>query len=124
MVAQFVLRSLSHELLCRLAKRHGFENPKDVHDWQMAEKARTLYEKADAAGLAVLIFEAILIGSAGSTTVSKDDDLLAEAASLYKVDTKALRRAIVKAEQEKVQTKAQTTQPKEKPASKRKAARK
>ena len=49
MVAQFVLRSLSHELACRLAKRHGFQNPKDAHDWQMAEKARTLYKKADAA---------------------------------------------------------------------------
>jgi ParB family transcriptional regulator, chromosome partitioning protein len=55
MVAQFVLRSLSHELACRLAKRHGFHNPKDAHDWQMAEKARTLYKKADAAALAVLI---------------------------------------------------------------------
>ena len=123
MVAQFVLHSLSHELLCRLAKRHGFENPKDVHDWQMAEKARTLYEKADGAGLAVLIFEAMLIGAAGSTTVSKDDDLLAEAASVYKVDTKALHRAVVKAEQEKVRTKAQTTRATQKPASKRKAAR-
>ena len=39
MVAQFVLRSLSHELVCRLAKRHGLQNPKDAHDWQMAEKA-------------------------------------------------------------------------------------
>ena len=124
MVAQFVLHSLSHELLCRLAKRHGFENPKDVHDWQMAEKARTLHKQADAAGLAGLIFEAMLIGAAGSTTVSKDDDLLAEAASFYKVDTKALHRAVVKAEQEKVRTKAQATRPKEKPVSKRKAARK
>lgn len=106
MVARFVLHSLSHELLCRLAKRHGFENPKDVHDWQMAEKVRTLYKKADAAGLAVLIFEAMLIGAAGSITVSKDDDPLAEAAVLHKVDTKALHRAVVKAEQEKVRTKA------------------
>ena len=48
MVARFVLRSLSHELVCRVAKRHGFQNPKDAHDWQMAEKARTLYKKADA----------------------------------------------------------------------------
>lgn len=111
MVAQFVLRSLSHELLCRVAKRHGFEKQKDVHDWQLAEKARTLHKKADAAGLAVLIFEAILIGAAGSTAVSKDDDPLTEAAGLYKVDTKALHRAVVKAE-------------KEKPVAKRKAARK
>lgn len=123
MVAQFVLRSLSHELLCRVAKRHGFEKQKDVHDWQLAEKARTLHEKTDAAGLAVLIFEAILIGAAGSATVSKDDPL-AEAAGLYKVDTKALHRAVVKAEKEKVRTKAQTMRAKEKAASKRKAARK
>ena len=59
MVAQFVLRSLSHELVCRLAKRHGLQNPKDAHDWQMAEKARTAsYKKrSHAAGLAVLTFE-------------------------------------------------------------------
>jgi hypothetical protein len=49
MVAQFVLRSLSDELACRLAKRHGVQNRKGAHDWQMAEKARTLPEKADAA---------------------------------------------------------------------------
>ena len=122
MVACFALRSLPHELACRLAKRHGSQNPKDPRDYQMAEKARTLYKKADAAELAVLIFEAMLLGSAERTTESKDDDLLAEAASLYKVDTKALHRAVVKAEQEKVRTKAQTTRAKEKPASKRKAA--
>jgi ParB family chromosome partitioning protein len=82
MVAQFVLRSLSHELVCCLAKRHGFQNPKDAHDWQMAEKARTLYKKADTAGLAVLIFEGMLLGPAGSATVNKDDDPLTDAASL------------------------------------------
>src|SRR5258706_6933414 len=37
MVAQFLLRSLSHELACRLAKRHGFQNPKDAHDWQVQQ---------------------------------------------------------------------------------------
>lgn len=123
MVAQFVLRSLSHDLLCRLAKRHGFEKQKDIQEWQMAERARTLHEKADAAGLAALIFEAILIGAAGSTTVSKEDDPLTEAAGLYKVDTKALHRAVVKAEQEKVRTKTQTARAKKKPAAQRKAAR-
>ena len=86
-VAKFVLCSLSHELACRLAKRHGLQNPKDSHDWQMAEKARTLYKKADAAGLAALIFEGMLIGPTGSGTVNKDDDLLTDAASHYKVDT-------------------------------------
>src|SRR5260370_30603747 len=52
MVACFALRSLPHELTCRLAKRHGLQNPKDPRDYQMAEKARTLYKKADAPGLA------------------------------------------------------------------------
>jgi hypothetical protein len=123
-VTHFVLRSLSHELACRLAKRHGMQNPKDAHDWQMAEKARALYKKADADGLTVLIFEAMLIGSAGSATEYKDDDPLTEAACLYKVDAKALRSAVVKAEKEKTRTKAKTTRAKEKPASKTKAARK
>jgi ParB family chromosome partitioning protein len=123
-VTQFVLRSLSHELACRLAKRHGLQNPKDAHDWQMAEKARALYKKADADGLTVLIFEAMLIGSAGNATENKDDDPLTEAACLYKVDAKALRSAVVKAEKEKTRTKAKTTRAKEKPASKTKAARK
>jgi ParB family transcriptional regulator, chromosome partitioning protein len=124
MVAQFVLRSLSHELVCRLAKRHGLQNPKDAHDWQMAEKARALYKKADADGLAVLIFEAMLIGFAGSATENKDDDPLTEAACLYKVDTKAVRSAVAKAEKEKTRTKAKGTRAKVKPASKTKVARK
>src|SRR6202521_5216228 len=64
MVACFALRSLPHELTCRLAKRHGLQNRKDPRDYQMAEKARALYKKADAAELAVLIFEAMLLGSA------------------------------------------------------------
>ena len=88
MVAQFVLRSLSHELACRLAKRHGLQNPKDANDWQMAEKARTLYKKADAAALAVLIFEAMLISPAGSASANKDDDPLADAAA----STRSIRR--------------------------------
>jgi ParB family chromosome partitioning protein len=124
MVAQFVLGSLSHELACRLAKRHGLQNPKDAHDWQMAEKARTLYKKADAAGLAVLVFEAMLIGPVGSATVSKDDDPLADAAYLYKVDTKALHTTVAKAEKEKARKKAEATRVKEKPAPKTKTARK
>jgi ParB family chromosome partitioning protein len=124
MVTQFVLRSLSHELACRLAKRHGLQNPKDAHDWQMAEKARTLHKKANAAGLAVLIFEAMLIGPAGSATVSKDDDPLADAACLYKVDTKALRTTIAKAMKDNARKKAEATRAKEKPAPKTKTARK
>jgi len=123
-LAQFVLRSLSHELACRLAKRHGLQNPKEAHDWQMAEKARTLYKKADAAGLAALIFEAMLIGPAGSATVNKDDDPLADTACLYKVDAKALHTAVVKAEKEKAQKKNKAASEKEKPAPKTKTARK
>jgi ParB family chromosome partitioning protein len=109
MVAQFVLRSLSHEVVCRLAKRHGFQNPQNAHDWQMAEKARTLYKKADAAALAVLIFEAMLLGPAGSSTVNKDDDPLTDSASLYKIDARALRTAVAKGEREKVQKKEKAT---------------
>src|SRR6266849_1690950 len=124
MVAQFVLRLLSHELACRLAKRHGLQNPKDARDWHMAEKARTLYKKADTTTLAVLIFEAMLIGPAGSPTVSKDDDPLADAACLYKIDAKALRIAVAKAEKEKARKKAEATRVKEKPAPKTKTARK
>src|SRR5208283_1119944 len=124
MAAQFILRSLSHELACRLAKRHGLQNAKDAHDWQMAEKARTLYKKADAAALAVLIFEAMLISPAGNASASKDDDPLADAASLYKVDTKALRAAVAKAENEKAEKKNKSASRKEKIAPKAKIVRK
>jgi hypothetical protein len=62
----------------------------------MAEKARTLYKKADAAALAVLIFESILLGPAASGTATKDDDPLTDAAALYKVDIKRLRGALLK----------------------------
>ncbi len=124
MVAQFVLRSLSHELACRLAKRHGLQNPKDTHDWQMAEKARTLYKKADAAALAVLIFEAMLIGPARSAPVNKDDDFLADAASLHKIDVRALRATVAKAEKEKSQKKNKATSVNQTPAPKTKTGRK
>ena len=123
MVAQFVLRSLSHELASRLAKRHGLQNPKDANDWQMAEKARTLYKKADAAALAVLIFEAMLLSPTGNASANKDDDPLVDAASLYKVDTKALRIAVAKAENEKAAKKNKAASRKEKTAPKAKIGR-
>ena len=123
-VAQFALRSLSHDVVCRLAKRHGLHNPKDAHDWQAAEKARTLYKKADAASLAALIFEAMLIGTAGSATINKDDDLLADAACHYKIDAKALRTAIAKAEKEKTRKKKEATHTKGKRSPKAKTTRK
>src|ERR1700676_3643059 len=34
MVACFALRSLSHELTCRLEKRHGLQTPKTPRDYQ------------------------------------------------------------------------------------------
>jgi hypothetical protein len=40
----------------------------------MAEKGRTLYKKADAVGLATLIFEAMLVGPTTSAAVNKDGD--------------------------------------------------
>jgi ParB family chromosome partitioning protein len=122
MVACFALASLSHELACRLAKRHGLQNPKDPRDYQIAEKARTLYKKADGAGLAVLIFEAMLLGCAESTTDSKDDDPLSIAAAVFKIDTKTLRASIAKEEQEKARKKAKKTADKEKPKPTVKAA--
>jgi len=124
MVAQFVLRSLPHDLVCRFAKRHGLHNPKDAHDRQMAEKARTLYKKADAAALAVLIFEAMLIGSVASATVNKDDDPLADAARLCKIDAKALRTAVAKAEKEKTRKKEEPRRTKSKCAPKARTTRK
>ena len=124
MVAQFVLRSLPHELACRIAKRHGFQNPKDTHNWQMAEKARTLYKRADTAALAVLIFEAMLLGPAGSAPVNKDDDPLTDAASHYKIDAKELRVAIAKAEKEKTQKKAKATGTRDKPTPRTRRVRK
>jgi hypothetical protein len=124
MVACFALRSLPHEVTCRLAKRHGLQNPKDPRDYQMAEKARTLYKKADGAGLAVLIFEAMLLSSADRTTANKDDDPLSIAAGLFKIDTKALRASVAKEEQEKARKKAKKITGKEKPNRKAKLARK
>jgi 2-hydroxychromene-2-carboxylate isomerase len=118
MVACFALRSLPHELVCRLAKRHGLQNPKDPHDYQMAEKARTLYKKADAAGLAVLVFEAMLLGSAERATEIKGDDPLTFAAALFKIDTKALRASFAKEEQEKARRKAKKAGRKKEPGPK------
>jgi hypothetical protein len=99
-------------------------NPKDPRDYQMAEKARTLYKKADAAGLAVLIFEAMLLSSAERTTENKGDDPLTIAASLFKIDTKAVRASVAKEEQAKTRKKAKKTVVNEKSKPKATLARK
>jgi hypothetical protein len=65
--------------------------------------------------LAVLIFEAMLLGSAERTTENKEDDALSIAASLFKIDTKALRASVAKEEQEKARKKAKKTAANEKP---------
>jgi ParB family chromosome partitioning protein len=122
MVACFALGSLPHELVCRLAKRHGLQNPKDPRDYQMGEKARTLYKTADAAALAVLIFEAMLLGSAERTTDSKVDDPLTSAAALFKIDTKALRASVATEEREKRRKKTRRTAAKPNSASASKRA--
>ncbi|MGA8409026.1 MAG: ParB/RepB/Spo0J family partition protein [Candidatus Acidiferrales bacterium] len=105
-VARFVLRSLSHDLAGRLAKRHGLDNPNDPHDWHAAEKARNLHRRADAAGLAALIFEAMLVGSAGDVNVPKEDDLLADAARLCHIDVQRVRKAVAKDERANADKKA------------------
>jgi len=102
LVARFVLGSLSHDLACRLAKRHGLEPSQKAHDWELAEKARSLYKAGDGTVLAPLIFEAMLLAVASSHTETKDD-LLTDSAKLFKVDVRALRSAAVKAEKKKKQ---------------------
>ena len=116
-VARFVLRSLSHDLACRLAKRHGGGNPKEPHDWHAAEKARNLYRRADAAELASLIFEAMLVGLSGDAGLPQEDDLPADAARLYNINAKRLRTAVTKDELAKAQKKTSQTS-KAKPARK------
>ena len=100
LVAQHVVGSLSHDLSCRLAKRHGFEPSKKGQDWELTEKARSLYKVTDGAALAALVWEAMLLALAAHTTETKGD-LLTEAAKLYRVDVKALRRQTEQAEKEK-----------------------
>src|SRR5260370_15881014 len=82
------------------AKRHELQPSTKDQDWELADKARSLYKTVDGAALAALIFEAVLLAPAGTATETKDDPLT-DAARLYKVDVKALRSAVVKAEREK-----------------------
>jgi len=121
LVARFVLATLPHEQMLRLAKRHGLETKKDQSDWQVVEKARGFYKTAGDP--ARLIFEAMLIGSAANQHANKEDDLLADASALYGVDTKALRAAVEKEEEKKMEKKAKaqtkSTARKQKPATKR-----
>ncbi|HEV7514549.1 MAG TPA: hypothetical protein VGO27_22840 [Candidatus Acidoferrum sp.] len=105
LVTRFVLRSLPHELACRLAKRRGLHNAKNARDWELPEKARALYKKASAVELAALLFEAILIGSAGGSTADKNDDPLVDAAAVYKIRVNALRATVAKDEKAKLQKK-------------------
>jgi len=100
LVTRFVLESLSHEFVCRLAKRRGFAKNKDTPEWQIVEKTRALYKKLDAQALAVLLFEAILLGSVAHTN-SSEDDLLGNAVTPTKVNLKALRNAVASEEKGK-----------------------
>jgi ParB family transcriptional regulator, chromosome partitioning protein len=111
LVTRFVLESLSHDLVCRLAKRRGIAKGKDAHDWQVVEKTRLLYRKLDAGALAILLFETILLGSVGNTHSAKDD-LLGEAAAVTKVNLKVLRRAVAKEEKDKGRKKSKAPKPK------------
>lgn len=95
LIARFVLSAISHDQIMRLAKHHNLVNPKNPRDWQAAEKARLLYENANAPMLAGLILEAMLIGAVPNTTASKENDLLATAAHIYKIDVKAVRIPVV-----------------------------
>jgi ParB family chromosome partitioning protein len=97
LVAQHLVSSLSHDLACRLAKRHGFEPSKKGQEWELAEKARSLSKTVNGPALASLVWEAMLLTLAASTSEIKDD-LLSNAAKLYSVDVKALRRQTEKAE--------------------------
>jgi hypothetical protein len=117
-IARFLLRSLRHDLAKQLAKRHGLQDPKDSNDWKAVEKARTLYKRADATGIAQLIYEAILLDCVNTTNENKDDDPLTDAAALYKIDAKALRAAVAQAGADKEAKKAA----KKKSNSRRKAA--
>ena len=123
LVAQFVLRSLSHDLACRLAKRHDLQPSTKGQDWELADKARSLYKTTDGGALAALIFEAMLLALAANTTEPKED-LLADAARHYKVDVKALRSTVVKADKEKEQKQKVAKLAKGKNAPKAKASRK
>jgi ParB family chromosome partitioning protein len=122
LVAQHVVGSLSHDLACRLAKRHGLEPSKKGQEWELAEKARSLSKAINGPALAALIFEAMLLGAAGNTTETKDD-LLSDAAKLCKVDVKALRNAVAKEEKERSEKQKTAKQRKVKPAAKPKSAR-
>jgi hypothetical protein len=57
----------------------------------------------------VLIFEAMLLGSADRTTDSKDYDPLSIAAAAFKIDTKTLRASVAEETKQKAQKKAQKT---------------
>jgi hypothetical protein len=105
---------VSHDLVCRLAKRRALQNGKEPHDWQTTEKVRTLYKKLDAAELTILLFEAMLLGSVANTNPDKNDDPLTAAATLSKVNVKALRTAVAKEEKTKEHKKAKTLQAKTK----------
>jgi hypothetical protein len=61
-----------------------------------------------------------LVGCVEGTSESKDEDPLATAAALYKIDAKALRANVAKEEREKAQKKAEKTvgKPKSETASK------
>jgi len=114
LVTRFILNSLSHDLVSRLAKRRGIEKGKEPRDWQVVEKTRALYKKMDGPDLAVLLFEAMLLGSVGITCPAGNDDPIAAAAALLKVNVKALRRAVAKEEKAK-QRKKPTTRKRVKP---------
>jgi hypothetical protein len=55
------------------------------------------------------VFELVLLDCAANATLSKEDDLLTDAARLCKIEAKRLRAAVAKDEQAKSQKKAAKT---------------
>jgi ParB family transcriptional regulator, chromosome partitioning protein len=102
LVAQYVLRSLPHDIVCRLAKRHDLRPSKEGQDWELADKARSLYKTAGETAVAPLIFEAMLLGAAANIHLDKSD-LLSEATKLCEVDVKALRANVARAGQNRTE---------------------
>jgi ParB family transcriptional regulator, chromosome partitioning protein len=100
LVAQHLVGSLSHDLACRLAKRHGFETSKKGQEWELADKARSISKTVDGPALAALVWETVLIALASQVTEAKDD-LSIHASRLYNVDVEALRSETQRAEKEK-----------------------
>jgi hypothetical protein len=116
-VSHYLIGHLSYSQVPALAKRHKVEAKKDSASAQeLLAKQLGTYDESE---LCKLVLEISLLDSAYQRSTAIRDDVLADAAKRYRVDTEKLQKAVA---EELAAKRDKKTKPKAKPRSRKTAA--